>query len=168
VIRIDVHPAGENPTNTTCTLPTSVHVCPTYTSCGRSPYVATFHTVINKFEQIHCTWEEGLPTQSTARGTSDPRVRTQVLSNNSQWSSGEKSSFCWQPTTRLIGSILPVCDRYVQYLLTGTNHPILNRHRRGYHIENLGIATTLSPPFPSEGSTDPPKWPRPVSNFYPH
>jgi hypothetical protein len=25
----------------------------------------------------------------------------------------------------------------------------------GYHIENLGIATTLSPPFPSEGSTDP-------------
>jgi hypothetical protein len=33
----------------------------------------------------------------------------------------------------------------------------------GYHIENLGLATTLSPPFPSEGSTDPPKWPRPVS-----
>jgi hypothetical protein len=26
----------------------------------------------------------------------------------------------------------------------------------GYHIENLGIATSLSPPFPSEGSTDPP------------
>jgi hypothetical protein len=38
----------------------------------------------------------------------------------------------------------------------------------GYHIENLRIATTLSPSFPSEGSTDPPKWPRPVSNFYPH
>jgi hypothetical protein len=29
----------------------------------------------------------------------------------------------------------------------------------GYHIENLGIATTLSPPFPSEGSTDPPTSP---------
>jgi hypothetical protein len=26
----------------------------------------------------------------------------------------------------------------------------------GYHIENLRIATVLSPPFPSEGSTDPP------------
>jgi hypothetical protein len=26
----------------------------------------------------------------------------------------------------------------------------------GYHIENLRIATTLSPPFPSERSTDPP------------
>jgi hypothetical protein len=26
---------------------------------------------------------------------------------------------------------------------------------RGYYIENLGIARSLSPPFPSEGSTDP-------------
>jgi hypothetical protein len=34
-----------------------------------------------------------------------------------------------------------------------------------YHIENLGIATSLSPSFPSEGFTDPPKWPRPVSIF---
>jgi hypothetical protein len=38
----------------------------------------------------------------------------------------------------------------------------------GYHIENLRIATTLSPPFPFEGSTDPPKWPRPVSIFIQH
>jgi hypothetical protein len=29
----------------------------------------------------------------------------------------------------------------------------------GYDIENLGIATTLSLPFPSEGSTDPPNGP---------
>jgi hypothetical protein len=36
---------------------------------------------------------------------------------------------------------------------------------RGYHIENFGIATTLSPPFPAEGSTDPPKWLRLVSTF---
>jgi hypothetical protein len=33
----------------------------------------------------------------------------------------------------------------------------------GNHIENLGIATTLSLPFPSECSTDPPSWPRLVS-----
>jgi hypothetical protein len=38
----------------------------------------------------------------------------------------------------------------------------------GYHIGNLRIATTLSPPFPSEGSTDPPKWPHPVSIFIQH
>jgi hypothetical protein len=35
----------------------------------------------------------------------------------------------------------------------------------GYHKENLIIATALSPPFPFEGSTDPPKWPRSVSIF---
>jgi hypothetical protein len=29
----------------------------------------------------------------------------------------------------------------------------------GYHIENLRIATSLSPPFPSEGSTNPPNGP---------
>jgi hypothetical protein len=43
VIRIDVHPAGENPINTPRTLPTPVHIRPTYASCGQSPYAATFH-----------------------------------------------------------------------------------------------------------------------------
>jgi hypothetical protein len=36
---------------------------------------------------------------------------------------------------------------------------------RSYHIENIRIATSLSPPFPSGGSTDPYKWPRSVSIF---
>jgi hypothetical protein len=36
----------------------------------------------------------------------------------------------------------------------------------GYHIENLGIATPLFPPFPSEGSTDPsPAWSPFLSNI---
>jgi hypothetical protein len=38
----------------------------------------------------------------------------------------------------------------------------------GYHIENLGIATTLFPSFPSEGFTDPPKWLRLISIFIQH
>jgi hypothetical protein len=62
---------------------------------------------------------------------SDPRVRTQLLSHNNQWSSGKKSSFYWQSTTRLTGPISLTCDRYVQYLLMGTNPSVLNRHRRG-------------------------------------
>jgi hypothetical protein len=45
-----------------------------------------------------------------------------------QWG---KSSFCWQPTTRLIGTISPACDRYVQYLLVRVNPSVLNWHRRG-------------------------------------
>jgi hypothetical protein len=37
----------------------------------------------------------------------------------------------WRSATRLTGPISPVCDRYVQYLLTGVNPSVLNQHRRG-------------------------------------
>jgi hypothetical protein len=37
----------------------------------------------------------------------------------------------------------------------GQNDAVLNWHGRGLPYRNLGIATTLSPPFPSECSTDP-------------
>jgi hypothetical protein len=59
---------------------------------------------------------------------------------------------------QLIGPISPVFDRYVQYLLMGTNPSVLNRHRWGLSHINLRIATSLSPPFPSDCSTSPPKW----------
>jgi hypothetical protein len=42
-IQIDVHPTGEILINMTYTLPTPVHVCLAYASCGYSSYVATFH-----------------------------------------------------------------------------------------------------------------------------
>jgi hypothetical protein len=64
---------------------------------------------------------------------------------------------------QLTGPISLACDRYVQYLLTGTNPSVLNRHRRGLPHKNLGIAIALSLPFPSECSTGPSNWPRPVS-----
>jgi hypothetical protein len=66
---------------------------------------------------------------------------------------------------QLTGPISPVCDWYVQYLLTGINPSVLNRHRRGLPHRNLRIATPLSPPFPSECSTGPPNWPCPVSSL---
>jgi hypothetical protein len=46
VIQIDVHPAGENPTNTPCMLPTPVHARPMYTFCGQSSYVTTLHWLL--------------------------------------------------------------------------------------------------------------------------
>jgi hypothetical protein len=42
-IRIDVHPAGENPTNTPRMFSTLVHAHLAYAFCGQSPYVTTFH-----------------------------------------------------------------------------------------------------------------------------
>jgi hypothetical protein len=96
-------------------FPRSVRVRSTTIRISRGQHISTFHTIVNRFEQIHCTREEGLPTQSTAHWSSDPRVCTQLLSHNSQWWSGEKLSFCWQPTTRLTGPISLACDWYVQY-----------------------------------------------------
>jgi hypothetical protein len=149
---------GKPDQHATC-FPRSVHVWSTTIHISRGPHIATFHTVVNRFEQIHCTWEEGLPTQSTARRLSDPWVRTQLLSHNSQWSSGKKSSFCWQPTTRLTGPISPACDRYVQYLLAGANRTVLNRHRRGLQTWRCRLATYHFPTFPTSCLPFPPKGP---------
>jgi hypothetical protein len=82
---------GKTRPHDTCFL-RSIRVWSTTICISRGPHIATFYTVVNIFEQIHCTWEEGLPTQSTTCRSFDPWVRTQLLSHNSQWSSGEKSS----------------------------------------------------------------------------
>jgi hypothetical protein len=110
-------------------IPHSVRVWLLTIHISRSQHIATFCVVINRFKQIHYPWEEGLPSQSTTRWLTNPYVRTQLLSYNSQWSSGEKISFCWQLATTLTGPISLVCDQYVQYLLAGTNSLVLNRHR---------------------------------------
>jgi hypothetical protein len=148
-IRIDVHPAGENLTNTTRMLPTPVHVCPTYASCRWSLYVATFHEAPTDLDRSHCSWEKGLPTQSTARRLIDPRVRTHLLSRTSQWSRGCKPSSSRWPTTRFTEPISSACDRYVQYLLMGANWMVLNRHRRGLQPWRCRLATYPLPTFPT-------------------
>jgi hypothetical protein len=131
-------------------FPRSVRIWSTTISISHGPHIATFHTVVNRFEQIHCTWEEGLPTQSIARRMSDLLVRTQLLSHNSQWSSGEKSSFCWQPTTRLTSPISPACNRYVQYMLVGANWTVLNRHRWGLQSWRYWLVTYPLPDLPNQ------------------
>jgi hypothetical protein len=68
----------------------------------------------------------------------------------------------------VVGRLLGLLGSYHQHTIS-TNLSVLNRHRQGLPYRNLGIATTLSPPFPSKCSTGPPKWPRPVfilSNSY--
>jgi hypothetical protein len=159
VIRINVHPAGENPTNTICTLLTPVHVRPAYASYGRSPYMATFHesstdlsrpTAHEKKGSWHNPQRVGWPIHGSVPSFS-PEPANEVV--------GAKPSIYQRLATRLTAPISPACDWYVQYSLTGTNPSVLNRHRRGYHIENLTIATTLFPLFPSEGFTNPPNGP---------
>jgi hypothetical protein len=140
-------------------FPRSVRVWSTTIRISRGTHIATFHTTVNRFKQIHCTREEKLLTKSTARRSSDPWVRTKFLSHNSQCDSGEKSSFCWQPTTTLTGSISPACDRYVQYLLTGANPSVLNRHRWGLQAWRCWLAMYPLPDLPNQLSPLSPKGP---------
>jgi hypothetical protein len=125
-----------------------VHVCSKTIRISRGPHITIFRTFVNNFEQIQCTWEEGLPTQSTTRWPTDLWVHTQLLSHNRQWSSGEKSSFCWQPTTRLTGPISPTCDCYVQYLLAGPTHRFLTDIGGGYNLGGASLPHTT--PRPSQ------------------
>jgi hypothetical protein len=48
-------------------FPRSVRVWSMTIRISRGPHIATFHTIVNRFEQIHYTREEWLPTQSTTR-----------------------------------------------------------------------------------------------------
>jgi hypothetical protein len=59
IIRIDVHPAGENLINTTHTLPTPVHVRSTYTSCEQSPYVPSFHESSTELDRVTSLEKKG-------------------------------------------------------------------------------------------------------------
>jgi hypothetical protein len=153
-------PCREKPDQHTTHFPRSVRVWSTTIRISRGPHIAaTFYTVINRFEQFQCTREEGLPTQSIAHRPSDPRVRTQLLSHNSQWSSGEKSSSCWQSTNRPTGLISPACDRYIQYLIAGANRTVLNRQRRGLQPWRCWLATYPLPNLPNQMSPFSPSGP---------
>jgi hypothetical protein len=146
-------PYRGNPTNTTRTLPTSVHVRPTYSSYGWSPYVATFHTdptELDRFTAPNSTSQPGWVVRGTclnfSPNTAIEAVRlTQTSVDNRllglpspyhRHTIGTFNTCSWVPTPRS---------------LTNTGG--------GYHIENLRIATALSPSFPFEGSTDPPNGP---------
>jgi hypothetical protein len=79
------------PDQHTTHFPRSIHVWPSTIRISHGPHTTTFHTVINRVEQGHCSREKGLPTQSTSRRLTDPGVRTQFLSWANQWSSGGKA-----------------------------------------------------------------------------
>jgi hypothetical protein len=82
-IQIDVHPAGENPTNTPRMLPTPVHVRPVYASCGWSPYEATFHESSIELSRPTAP-EKKAPDTIHSASLTDLWVRTQLFSLASQ------------------------------------------------------------------------------------
>jgi hypothetical protein len=158
VIRIDVHPIGENPINTSHTLPTPVHACPTYALCGQSPYVITFHWLPRSQNRpLHP--EEVLATKDRL---AQPLswVASFLLPCDSP-EVGERG-FGQMVTQlyQLTGFVSPACDRYVQYLLVGANRTVLNRHRWGLQSWRCRVATyplpdQLSPLSPNSLARSP-------------
>jgi hypothetical protein len=124
----------------------------------RSLYVATFHTNPTELDRFTAP-EKKCSRLHLLAWLSGPRDPPQFLSQHSHWSSALKPNIYRQQATRFTGPISLACGGYVQYLLTGTNPRSLTNTGGGYHIENFGIATTLSLPFPLEVSTDPPNGP---------
>jgi hypothetical protein len=62
--------------------------------------------------------------------------------------------------SRLLGLLSwPACDRYVQYLLTGANPLVLNRHRREVQPWRCRLVTYHFSTFPTSCLPFPPKGP---------
>jgi hypothetical protein len=139
---------GKPNQHVTCFLH-SVRVWSTTIRISRGPHIAIFHTVINRFEQIHCTREEGLPTQSTARRPSDPRVHTQLLSHNSQRAVGKNRA---PVDNRLLGLPGPYHRHAIgtfNTCLRGPTERSLIDTGRSYNFGGAALPHTHSLTFPT-------------------
>jgi hypothetical protein len=107
VIQIDVHPVGKTrPTrHTLSTLSPCMALDHTYLMWSTESNISW---VIESIEQNPCSWEKGLPIQSTARRLTDSRVHTQFLSRANQWSTGESQT---SVNSRLLGLRGPYHER---------------------------------------------------------
>jgi hypothetical protein len=131
----------------TRTPPTPVHVHPAYSSCRRSPYVATFHE-----------------SSTGLDGGTAPEKKCSQLHLSARLSGPREAVHLSQASVG--GRLLGLPGTYHRHAIDTFNtcsrvptHWSLTDTGEGYHIKNLRIATTPSPPFPSEGSTDPPNGP---------
>jgi hypothetical protein len=130
-------------------VPIPVHVRPTYASYGQSPYVATFHESSTELGQSHWSREKRLPTRSTARRLTDPRVCTQFLSRANQWSSGESH-------TSINNRLLSLPGPYRRHAIGTFNTCSWGLTERslidtggGYNLGGAGLPRTHSPTFPT-------------------
>jgi hypothetical protein len=106
--------------------------------------------VIDGVGQSHCSWEKGLPKQSTARQLTEPWVHTQFLSRANQWSSGESQT---SVDSRLLGLSGP----YHQYAIGtfntcswGPTHRSLTDTGECYNLGGAGFPhITLRPSQPA-------------------
>jgi hypothetical protein len=131
----------------TRTLPTTVYVRLAYGYYGQSPYVATFHESSTELDRVTAPEKKGLPTQYTARRLIDPRVRTQFLSQDNQWSSGENQTSI---NSRLLGLPGPYHRHAIGMFSNcsrGSTHQSLTDTGVGYNLGGADFPYTHSLTF---------------------
>jgi hypothetical protein len=158
MIRIDVHPAGENPINTIHMLLTPFHIRSTYVSYEQSTYVATFHESSTELDRVTAPEKKGFRHNPQHAGWP---IRRSIPSFSPESTNEvvEKATHLSTEATRLTGPISPACDRYVQYLLMGANRTVLNRHRRRLQPWRCRLATYPLLDLPNQLSPLPPSGP---------
>jgi hypothetical protein len=111
---------GKYDQHATC-FPRSVRIWSKTICISRGPHIATLHETPIDLNKSHCSREKGLPTQSTARRLTDPRVHTQFLSWANEWSRGRKPGSCRWPLLGLLAHI--TCKRSVHSILARGGQP---------------------------------------------
>jgi hypothetical protein len=86
-------PYGGRPNQHTKCFPRSIHVGSKTIRISHGQYITTFHTSVNRFEQIHCPWDEWLPNIIHNTPADRSMGPYSLLSYNSQWSSGKSQAF---------------------------------------------------------------------------
>jgi hypothetical protein len=132
-------------------LPTPVHARSAYASCRQSPYVTTFHWLPrSRNKPLHP--EEVLATKD--RLTQPSSWVASLLFPCGSPGVGERSfGLMVTQLPQLTRLISPACDRYVQYLVTGANPSVHNRHSRGLQSWRCRLATYPFPDLPNQLSS---------------
>jgi hypothetical protein len=153
MIWIDLHPAGKNLTNTSHTLPTPVHICPTYASFGQSSYVVTFHESLTELSRLTAPEKKGSrhnPHRAADRSTS-PYPTSLLSQPMKKWGQSQAS---------IDGRLLGLLDPYHQYTIGTFNtcsreptHWSLTDTSGGYNFGGAGFPRTT--PRPSRPAVSP-------------
>jgi hypothetical protein len=144
----------------THTLPMPLHVCHSYASCGRGPYVATFHAYSTKLDRFTAPKKKYSWLHLSAQ-LSGPWDLPQFSPNHNHWNSALKPNICWW--TCYIGLLGP----YHQYVIStfnicsrGPTHRSLTDIGWGYNLGGDGLLHHIPQPsqptilyFPPKGPT---------------
>jgi hypothetical protein len=140
---MDVHPAGEEPDNTSYAWPLGSHVWQPSVKSLLSQNRALAPGIINL-----CSQRSSSPVVILGCLILPP------INHLKAGRYGSKKKLLSYSVYR--APYNPTCGQYkLKHAHWGQNDVVLNRHRWGLPPWNLGIAMARSPPFPSECSTFP-------------